>query len=436
MSDQNQLVGEEKTKEVLAAEKARIRREKKELIEQERIAHKKLGQYFTTDQNVQSKMLDWISNVNEIRERGFLEPGAGRGDLVKAVLDRFGSEIQYDAYEVDQGLEFQVDQKKFVFEDFLEVDFGDRKYPLIIGNPPFVKTKKGNLYIDFVRKSLDLLEDNGELIFIIPSGFFKMTRAVELIQKMMNEGSITHIYHPDDEKLFDQAAVDILIFRYCKDASLEKIVNYNEVNRLICNSHGLITFVDRESVSGVTVGDLFHCYVGLVSGKESVFKNSEIGNIEILNDEGVIDRYVLVKKFPTGDAHVDNYLEEHRDELMDRKIRKFGTKNWFQWGALRNMNIMEMYRGEDCLYVRALTRQERVCFQGKIDYFGGRLIMLKPKSEEELAGRPSVDLEAIMDWMNSQEFQKHFQYAGRFKIGQRQLVNSVLPPKLAKRYTE
>jgi len=443
-------------KQELREAKLAEKRELKERKEVARVSHKKFGQYFTTDKLIQDKMVSWIANTEQIRRDGFLEPGVGRGHLVKAVLDHFSSgsgSIKYDAFEIDQGLDFLIDKASITFQDFTEAKI-DRKYPLIIGNPPFVKTKKGNLYIDFVRKSLDLLSDGGEMIFVIPSGFFKMTRTVELIQKMLVEGSITHIFQPDNENLFDQASVDIIVFRYCKDPSLEKIVMFNSELKLICNSHGLVTFVNQGCVSGMTLGDLFDGYVGLVSGKEEVFKNSEVGNVEVLNDQGVIDKYVLIKKFPSsgGDSSLDQYLVTHKQELLDRKIRKFGEKNWFQWGALRNMNIMEMYRGQDALYIRSLTRQPEICFRGKIDYFGGRLIMLRPKdmlknAETKGSDAPKTRLakankvlsliqkmDLIADWLNSDDFQKHYHYSGRFKIGQRQLLNSVLPPELAQKF--
>ena len=149
-------------------------------------------------------------------------------------------------------------------------------------NPPYVKTKGGNLYIDFTEKCYNLLEECGELIFIIPSDFLKLTSASKLLNTMMNNGTFTHIYHPHNEKMFENASIDIIIFRYCKNNNLEKKLYYNDKLMYITNSNGLITFSTEENNNNNNnyFKDYFDIYVGLVTGKEEVYKNEELGNIE------------------------------------------------------------------------------------------------------------------------------------------------------------
>jgi adenine-specific DNA-methyltransferase len=38
-------------------------------------------------------------------------------------------------------------------------------------------------------------------------------------------------------------------------------------------------------------------YVGIVSGKEEVYKNNELGNISVLNGEDKIDRYIYIEEY-------------------------------------------------------------------------------------------------------------------------------------------
>ena len=80
---------------------------------------------------------------------------------------------------------------------------------------------------------------------------------------------------------------------------------------------------------------------------------------------------------------------------------------------------MEENYNEQCIYVRNLTRFETVAFEGKIQYFGGKLLMLKPKK--------NVNLTNIINYLNSVEFKSNFSYSGRFKIGQKQLLDSIIP---------
>ena len=117
-----------------------------------------------------------------------------------------------------------------------------KKYKTIIGNPPFVRTKTGNLYIDFVEKCFNLLEHGGELVFIVPSDFLKLTCASKLLNNMISNGTFTHIYHPHNEKLFENASIDVIVFRYCKNNKLKKQVLYNNNLLYIINNDGLITF--------------------------------------------------------------------------------------------------------------------------------------------------------------------------------------------------
>ena len=55
----------------------------------------------------------------------------------------------------------------------------------------------------FIENVYDLkkVDDNGELIFIVPSDFFKLTHASKLISEMVNEGHFTHVDHPNNENL-------------------------------------------------------------------------------------------------------------------------------------------------------------------------------------------------------------------------------------------
>ena len=132
-------------------------------------------------------------------------------------------------YEIDKNIKIlnTIDKKNIIFGDFLEKKI-IKKYDTIIGNPPYVKTSKGNLYIDFIEKCYNLLNDIGELIFIIPSDFFKLTSSSKLLNTMFENGSFTHIYHPHNENLFENASIDVIIFRYCKNKKLDKTVLYND----------------------------------------------------------------------------------------------------------------------------------------------------------------------------------------------------------------
>jgi len=377
-----------------------------------------LGQYFTTNNTLKEKLFSFILNKPKL----ILEPSIGQGDLVTFVKNRI-PHIKFDMYEIDETIELLDDNTKHnvIYGDFLEQSIS-KKYKTIIGNPPYVRTQKGNLYIDFIEKCYNLLNTNGELIFIVPSDLFKLTSASKLLNKMMNTGTFTHIFHPHNEKMFENASIDVIIFRYCKNNLIEKIVLYNDKQLYITNSDGLITFDEKENKSNMMFKDYFDIYVGLVSGKEDVYKNDILGNIEVLNGENKRNKYIYIEKYPCENEEINKYLLEHHDELINRGIRKFNENNWFEWGAPRNITSIRKYVNKNCIYIYNLTRKTDIAFVGKVGYFGGGLLMLKPK------GKCSLDkLRQIVAYLNSDVFKNNFMFSGRFKIGHRQISNSYIP---------
>jgi adenine-specific DNA-methyltransferase len=236
---------------------------------------------------------------------------------------------------------------------------------------------------------------------------------------MMQNGTFTHIFHPHNERMFENASIDVIVYRYCKNNSLEKKVLYNDKLLYITNSDGLITFGEEENDNKFMFKDYFDIYVGLVSGKEDVYKNDEIGNIEVLNGENKVDKYIYIENYPCENNEINKYLLQYKTELMKRGIRNFNENNWYQWGAPRNINIMKNDKGKECIYVYNLTRRDVVAFIGKVQYFGGSMIMLKPKK--------TCNLQNIVSYINSNIFKDNFMFSGRFKIGHRQICNSYIP---------
>ena len=373
-----------------------------------------VAQYFTTSNDLQQIVFNAVLYKSSL----LLEPSFGAGHLLKKFLE-YDNSYPMICYELDSSIKPIV-----AFGSSQSVIYGDftkqvvvQKFKTIIGNPPYIKKGVGNLYIKFIELCYLLLEDDGELVFIVPSDFIKLTSAASIISKMSGSGSFTHFWFPQDEKLFEGASVDVMVFRYEKGRASEKtLVNSIE---MFCNVRcGIITFSDNSHIVSAVVNEKFNVYVGLVSGRDEVYRVS-FGNMEILNDLGSVDKYVFAESFPTGDEKIDTHLQIHKQELLSRKIRKFSLSNWYEWGAPRNISSMKKYWGRPCIYVRNITRNKEVCFIGVVQYFSGRLLCLIPKED--------VDLISAVEYFNSWEFQKNYTYVGRFKIGHKLISNALIP---------
>lgn len=375
---------------------------------------KELGQYFTVDESLQKFVFDKTKNKGST----LLEPSMGAGHLLRLFLL---SNPDYPAvcYELDNKIKPVV-----TFSEAQTVTYGDfikekvpGKFKTIIGNPPYVK-KQGslNLYLQFIEKCVDLLDVDGELIFIVPSDFLKLTSAAKVLRKMVDAGSFTDFLYPDNEKLFEESVVDVVVFRYQRDLK-STVCLRNGVAVSWRFNEGIVTFTGAAVAVAATeakaVGDLFDCYVGFVSGRDTVFC-SDLGDLELLCDKDKVRKYIYVTDYPSGNTAVDDYLKGHKTALMERKIRKFNDSNWFEWGAIRNRGAVVERLGKPCIYVRTMTRQGVVAFAGVVQFFGGGLLCLVPKTD-------GLDLAPIVALLNSGDIKKDYIYSGRFKIGQKQV---------------
>lgn len=347
---------------------------------------------------------------NQVQHQGqpLLEPSFGAGHL----LSLFDPSYPITGYEIDSTIPLIISQRpNLYYADFLHTEI-TMKFATIIGNPPYIKKREGNLYIQFIEKCYDLLTDTGEMIFIVPSEFLKQTRAAAILTKMTNTGAFTHFLFPHDETLFPGAAVDVMAFRYQKGQTEGNTI-VNDVSQTYQVRKGILTFTTPSN--RLPFADSFDVYVGLVSGRDEIYR-TEHANIDLLIDQNITQRFLFPEAFPTENPAANQYLLEHKEALLQRKIRKFTEKNWWEWGAPRNLQTIRAQWGRPCIYVRNITRQKEVAFLGTVQYFGGGLLCMIPKDP--------LSLDPIVEWLNTDAFQKEYRYAGRFKMGQKQLLQA------------
>ncbi len=127
-------------------------------------------------------------------------------------------------------------------EDFLTFK-SDKRYDFIIGNPPYISYR--NLTIEnrkfcrenflsckrgkfdycyaFIEKSLQLLSDDGKLVYLIPNSIFKNVFAKELRGLLLE--NIKAIYDNFPSKVFNNASISPSIFLY-ENNSKTKFLKY------------------------------------------------------------------------------------------------------------------------------------------------------------------------------------------------------------------
>ena len=337
------------------------------------------GQVFTRGEMVQF-MISLIENVNGRK----LEPSAGTGNFYFPLVEKFGRD-NVVGVEIDP----EICPEGCINCDFFSLGTDD-KYSTIIGNPPYVKYNKilestcklisgtplnglSNLYLHFIWRCIDLLEDGGELIFVVPRDFIKTTSARPLNQRLFSEGGFTLFKEFGDESTFDNASPNVAIFRWVKGAGHSIPISEND---------GFLSFSEK---TGVTVGEVFDVYVGCVSGD----------NKKYYSDSGNID---LIVSTTVRDGKTQKAICNDPSEWL-RKPRKIEGKKIFVNSKTRNM--APFYIHECC-------------------YFDGSVLCLRMKDDR-------YDIQELCNLLNANDWEKQgFKVGGRLVFGQKNIQNAII----------
>ena len=292
-----------------------------------------LGQVFTPP-HIVSDMLNLIQSSKKLENPRFLEPSCGNGAFLKNLPpNKVGIELDSNV----------ICDKSILQQDFFAYPI-DEKFDCIIGNPPYVRyqdilesTKtllapyknifdlRSNLYLFFIYKCILHLQDKGELIFITPRDFLKSTASVRLNGFLFSQGSITDFIDLGDKKIFDKAQPNCAIWRFEKGNFSR---NTNCLKTFSC-VNGQILFTKNHYF--IPFKKLFFVKVGAVSGADSIFANTEFGNVEFVNSTTA--KNGKTKKMIYGEyAKSCKYLQQFKQKLLQRKIKKFSDSNWWEWG--------------------------------------------------------------------------------------------------------
>ena len=201
----------------------------------------KFGQYFTP--KVVAEFMIEMASIS--KDSKILEPSCGQGVFLELLQQKGFNNLT--AFEIDQELANEFNCVKY--ESFISAKI-DEKFDLIIGNPPYIRWKNleselkqelsnnpiwnkyfnslcDYLYI-FILKSIELLNDNGELIFICPEYWMNTTHSISLRNYMVQNGYFEEIYHFNETPIFDKVTVSIIIFKFVKSKEKKDKINVSK----------------------------------------------------------------------------------------------------------------------------------------------------------------------------------------------------------------
>lgn len=201
---------------------------------------KQFGQFFTLSPEILSKLM---GDLKLPKKATILEPSAGTGAIILECMKHFKN-FSLDAIEIDKNV---YDKTKLLFDrvpssvgalphmmnaDFLKFDFKEKRYDLIIGNPPYFEITKEirtsisdefkeivvgsgriNIYSLFIYKCIKLLKPKGQLVFIIPKTILSGKYFSKLRMYIHQNCNILDIIKFDNNKLFKKALQSVIILK-------------------------------------------------------------------------------------------------------------------------------------------------------------------------------------------------------------------------------
>ncbi|THF60840.1 Eco57I restriction-modification methylase domain-containing protein [Pseudothauera rhizosphaerae] len=372
-----------------------------------------LGQVFTPA-DIVSTMLALRANRGRV-----LEPSAGDGAFSRHLPGCVA--IEMDA---------RVAPSDARVMDFFAYPLAER-FDTVIGNPPYVRHQdiapetrarldstlfdaRSNLFLFFIEKSVRHLDEGGELIFITPREFIKLTAAAKLNDWLYEQGTITHWIETGDTRIFSGAVPNCAIFRFVR-GDFSRRTLYRRINdaawdeREMVHIRGQLAFTHAHLT--VPLAALFEVKVGAVSGADDIFEHPD-GNLE----------FVCSRTAATGEKRRMIYdlrhphLEQHKARLLARRVRHFDEGNWWKWG--RAYHDAPGPR----IYVNGKTRRVRPFFTNKCEAYDGSILALFPK----VAG---MDVARAVDLLNDAVPWEELGFVvdGRYLFTQRTLATLQLP---------
>ena len=274
---------------------------------------KKNGIYFTPP-SIIAKMIKilfpYFKKITNI-----LEPSCGSGEFIQR-LAHF-TRFNIDAIEYNEIIYNSIKDKfnsTIIHTDFLEWK-PTKKYDLIIGNPPFYVMKKNeiknckyehyytgrpNIFVLFIAKSLELLENNGILSFVLPKNFMNCLYYDNLRKYISTNFKIIDIIECYEDKYLETQQDTIVLIIQKQNCVLNNpnyIININ--NYTIFNTPSIITQIKKCYQNTTTLKNMnFEVKVGNVVWNQVkdklTYDKSEtrlIYSSDIVNNELSIKKY-------------------------------------------------------------------------------------------------------------------------------------------------
>jgi type I restriction-modification system DNA methylase subunit len=291
---------------------------------------KENGIYFTPPSCVNSNIDLLKPYMDEIKH--ILEPSCGSGEFITSLKSSFSGQVSITGIEYNETiynsiLQLDADNVKIIKQDYLKFA-PSTKYDLIIGNPPFYVMKKDivdkiyypyfdgrpNIFILFIMKSLELLNNNGILSFILPKNFLNCLYYDKTRNYISKNCQILNIVERDDKFIDTQQETIILIVR--------KLHVKTDIDnkKYILSIHSYTIFVVEDNMN---MNKIVKLYENSKTLYELGFTVS-VGNIvwnqckHILTDDATKTRLIYCSDIVDNKLSIKAYKNDDKKNYIDK----------------------------------------------------------------------------------------------------------------------
>jgi len=374
---------------------------------------------------------------------------------------------------------------------------------LVIGNPPYahfnqlpketaeqvkriIGTSEGDIYYAFIIHFINLLQESGEMIYIVPYHFFYNTHAKVVREHILQNGKIEIIVDLDEARLFSKANPETIIFKFRKgafnidkekikvlrlkninltpndimvsviktlyDKKSNEIWDYKEIKHFTTSkswsTYWSSIYFYVSQISSIELGNIAKVGVGPVSGFDKAYCVSEDEFLALKdNEKALVKKFIKTKNciryITQGHCYyilIDDEINEnelrdkypniylrllmYKDNLSSRYLAK--NKCWFHWQGLRNYSFLLENLHKKRIYVPALDRRPYNRFSLGEEYIlpASDVIFIQPYNDD--------DIFFLLGYLNSSFFREYYlahggRRGGRLVFTQRILNNVKIP---------
>ncbi|MGL4653092.1 Eco57I restriction-modification methylase domain-containing protein [Cetobacterium sp.] len=332
----------------------------------------------------------------------------------------------------------------------------DEKYDIVIGNPPYLGEKnhkevfhiiketdfgkkyykpKMDYFYFFIEKGIDILKEDGILVYLTTNYWLKADSAEGLREKLKSEGEFFRIENYSHSIFKDAIGQHNVIFYWRKSKSEEEIfvkddgLEYEiDQSNIFGEEHSKINLIppfckkNIEKIrmnSNKILGDLLNVNQGIVSGADKVFvfdeykeefgdylkpfyKNKDVGKYEVSKKPPFWIIYLNGKS--KLDENLMSYLLEYKSKLSLRREVVNNRINWWELQWARDEEIFLKPK----IVVRQRCKTNNFGYTENPFYSSADVYYLTAKNFE-------VNLFYILGYLNSKVFYYWFNYIGKKK---------------------